>query len=87
MGKKLFKTSPSTVMNWIRKAGLEAKDPEISGDIKEIEFDEMWHFINSKKTRNGYSKRLIVARGELLPGLQASVILRPSENFTKSLSI
>ena len=36
-------------MNWIKKAGLDAKDPKISGDIKEIEFDEMWHFINSKR--------------------------------------
>ncbi len=36
-------------MNWIKKAGAEAKMPEITEDIKEIEIDEMWYFIGSKK--------------------------------------
>ncbi|MDR2645747.1 MAG: hypothetical protein LBC04_01010 [Holosporaceae bacterium] len=34
-----------------KEIGLETKEPEISEDIKEIEFDEMWHFINSKKQK------------------------------------
>ncbi len=38
-------------MNWIKKAGAEVKMPEISEDNKEIEFDEMWHFIGSKKQK------------------------------------
>jgi len=81
---KLFRVSPSTAMNWIKRAGIEAKDPEISEDIREIEFDEMWHFIRSKKTKNGYSKRLIVAQGELLPGLRATVILQHLNDCTIS---
>ncbi|MDR3224410.1 MAG: hypothetical protein LBT03_02430 [Holosporales bacterium] len=32
--------------------------PEISGDIKEVEFDEMWHFIGSKKVRSRSSRPL-----------------------------
>jgi transposase-like protein len=79
---KLFKVSPSTAMNWIKRAGLEAKDPDISEDIREIEFDEMWHFLYSKKTKNGYSKRLIAAQGELLPGLRATVILQHLNDYT-----
>ena len=61
----------------------KTKKPEISSIIQEIEFDEMWHFIGSKKTKNGSSKRWIVAEGELLPGLQAIVMLKPSKGSMK----
>jgi hypothetical protein len=35
--------------HWIREAGLNAEEQVIGGEITEIEFDEMWHFIQSKK--------------------------------------
>jgi transposase len=82
MAKKIFKCSPTTIMNWVKKWSDRLELPEISGDIKEMEFDEMWHFIGSKKTRNGYLKRLIVARGKPSHGLRATVILQRSKNFT-----
>jgi len=47
-----------------------------------MEFDEMGHFIGSKKTKNGSSKRWIVAQGELLPGLSVIVMLQPSRSPT-----
>ena len=69
-------------MNWIKQASAEVKMPEITNDIKEIEFDEMWHFIGSKKTKNGSSKLLIVNQEKLLPGLRVTAILRLSGNYT-----
>ncbi len=60
----------------------KTKEPQISSTIQEIEFDEMWHFIGSKKTKSGSSRPWIVLQGELLPGLQAVVMLQPSEGFT-----
>ena len=69
-------------MNWIKKASSEVKMPEITNDIKEIEFDEMWHFIGSKKTKNGFSKLLIVNQEKLLPGLRVTAILQPLKNCT-----
>ena len=36
--------------------------------IKEMEFDEMWHFIGSKKTSSGLSKPWIVLQEELWHG-------------------
>lgn len=69
-------------MNWIKKASAEVKMPEITNDIKEIEFDEMWHFIGSKKTKNGFSKLLIVNQEKLLPGLRVTVMLQLSKNYT-----
>ncbi len=83
---KIFGHSPSVVYRWITKEMDKTKEPILSGDIKEIAFDEMWHFINSKKTKNGSSKPWIVAQGELLPGLQAVVMLQHSSDFTTKLS-
>ena len=82
LSKKIFHCSPTTIMNWVKKAAAETKMPEITNDIKEIEFDEMWHFIGSKKTKNGYSKLLIANQEKLLPGLQVTVMLQLSENYT-----
>ena len=82
LGTKLFKVSPTTIMNWVKKEAQTIEIPEVSGDIKEMEFDEMWHFIGSKKTKNGSSKRLIVAQGELSPTLSAIVILQHLDDST-----
>ena len=82
LAKKIFHCSPTTIMNWVKKASSETKMPEITNDIKEIEFDEMWHFIGSKKTKNGFSKLLIANQEKLLPGLQVTVMLQLSENYT-----
>ncbi|MDR1560904.1 MAG: hypothetical protein LBS23_00935 [Holosporaceae bacterium] len=46
MANKIFKCSPTTVMNWIKKSAKEVEMPKICGDIKEIEFDEMWQVLN-----------------------------------------
>jgi len=49
-----------------------------------MEFDEMWHFIGAKKTKDGSSKPWIVAQGELWPGLSVVVILQHSnDSMTK----
>ena len=82
LAKKIFKWSPTTIMNWVKKASAETKMPEITEEIKEIEFDEMWHFIGAKKKENGYSKLWIAKQEKLLPGLQVIVMLKPSENCT-----
>ena len=76
---KLFGHSPSLIYGWINEAGAALPEPDISDDIKEIEFDEMWHFLKSKKTKNGSSRPWIVAQGEPLHGLQVVVMLIPSD--------
>ena len=82
---KLLGVSHTLTYRWIVQAMEKVREPIVSGDIKEMEFDEMWRFVGSKKIKNGSSKRWIVAAGELLPGLSAIVMLQPLENFiTKS---
>jgi IS1 transposase len=43
--------SRTTVYYWIRQAAARTEEPIIADDIREIEFDEMWHFIQSKKRK------------------------------------
>ena len=45
---KLLGRDRSLIYRWIREAGLNMTEPEINGEITEIEFDEMWHFIQKK---------------------------------------
>jgi hypothetical protein len=42
---KVFDRDRTLIYCWIREAGLNTPEPEVSEDIQEIEFDEMWHFV------------------------------------------
>lgn len=77
---KFFGRDRSLIYRWVKEAGLSFDDPEIDGEIREIEFDEMWHFIQSKKQNFGSSKPLIVAQGKLSHGYSAVVILQHSDD-------
>jgi transposase len=79
---KIFNTWPSLVYRWIVEAGAKLPEQEVSGEIKQMGFDEMWHFVGNKKTSFGSSRPLTVAVGELWPGCSAVVILQPSSDST-----
>jgi len=51
---KLFGRNRSLIYRWIREAGLSMPEPVIDGSISEIEFDELWHFLQSKKQDLGH---------------------------------
>ena len=72
----------SLVYRWIREYGESLPEPSVSGEIMQMEFDEMWHFIQRKKEKFGSSKQLTVAHGELWPGYSAIVILKPFKGST-----
>lgn len=84
---KLFGVTPPAVLKWIRQEAATLREPEVSGSIREMEFDEMWHFIHSKKTKNGSSRPWIVLQGEPWPGLSAVVMLQPSGGSTTKSNI
>jgi len=82
---RIFGIDHTLVYRWIRSFGESLPEQEVSGEIKRMEFDEMWHFIGSKKTSFGSSRPLTVAHGKPWPGCLAIVILQHSESFmTKS---
>ena len=50
--------SPSTVLYWVRNFALKVYEKPIPrGDVA-IELDEMWHFLQSKKIKFGYGRRI-----------------------------
>lgn len=77
MGKiaQLFKVSTVAVLKWIRAAALsaEASSPVASSDI--VMIDEMWHFVNGKKTKYGSGEPLMGFRVNLLDGNWALVVM------------
>jgi transposase len=73
---KLLDVSAVAVYKWVRKAALEIPAPEPVGEVKEIEVDELWHFLHSKKTSVGSGKPMIVLSGVVSPGLWAAVMLQ-----------
>jgi transposase len=75
---RILRIDHTLVYRWVREFGESLPEPTVPGDIRQIEFDEMWHFIKNKKTGFGSSKPLIVAQGELWPGCSAVVMLQHS---------
>src|SRR5215510_15256782 len=78
---KLFGVSRTTTYYWVRQGAEKTDEPSISPDTKAIDFDEMWHFIQSKKENSGLSKPWIIAQGEPLPGYSVVVMLQPSNDY------
>lgn len=82
---KLFDVCPASVQRWLEKESAMLADPQISESVREIEFDEMWHFVGAKKTKDGSSKRWIALQAKPSRGLSAVVMLRRSDgSMTKS---
>jgi transposase len=79
----IFDSWPSLVYRWIMEAGAKLPESNVSGEVRQMEFDEMWHFIRQKKENYGSSKPLTVAHGELWPGFSAIVILQHSDDYIK----
>jgi transposase-like protein len=75
---RLLKVSRPTVYRWVRQHAEQLPEPTIPLEITEIEFDEMWHYIGSKKTPGGSGKPWTVVHGELSPGSSVVVMLAPS---------
>ncbi|GHU18137.1 hypothetical protein FACS189472_06030 [Alphaproteobacteria bacterium] len=63
--------------------------PKISGDIKEIEFDEMWHFLERKENQKWIFKAVDRVKKDSRMGYRQArccniqKTLRPSKTFKK----
>lgn len=72
---KLFKVSAVAVLKWIRQASdkLEAVS---SPKATLIQVDEMWHFVNGKKTKFGSGEPFVGYHVELSPGTWGIVLMQ-----------
>lgn len=72
---KLLGVSHVSVYRWIKAEAESIKVPHKDVDSKYVMIDEMWHFVNGKKTKFGSGKPLIQYTGEILPGKLAHVLI------------
>jgi len=50
---KIFGLSSGTIHNYVKEAAAALPNAEISNDITDMEFDEMWHYIGEKNENSG----------------------------------
>ena len=80
---RLFDVSRTSVLNWIRSFGKSMPEPMLDTKIEEVEFDEMWHFINKKNKKYGYGEPCIVLESKPSDGVLAIVMLKRLESSLK----
>src|SRR5690348_14653165 len=84
---KLLGVSHVAVYKWIKAAGEEAPAPSTTPEGNIVQIDEMWHFVNGKKTRFGSGGPSILWHGEPWPGSWVGVMMRPANgSSTRSAS-
>ncbi len=77
---RLLGVSEVSVYKWIRKEATSLPEPEVPADVEVVELDEMWHFVNGKKTNTGSGGLSIRSKGEPWPGFSVDVTMRPAAN-------
>ena len=81
---RLLHTSATSVLSWVRKFALENYEKlQTSSEAVVIQLDEMWHFLNLKKTSFGYGKHIVLIQGNSLTGNAAIVIPIHLKNYSK----
>ena len=63
---RLLKVSNVAVLKWVHKEAQRIEKTDILGGDKIIMVDEMWHFVNGKKTKFGSGKPLMLCQSERL---------------------
>ena len=50
--------SPPTVYRWVRDAAGALPKPEVDASVREVEIDEMWHFLMRKGNKRWILKAI-----------------------------
>ena len=79
---RLLDVSHVTIYKWLRAAGEAAPVPAATPSSGIVQIDEMWHFVNGKKTRFGCGEPTILWHGEPWPGNWVGVMMRPAGDFS-----
>ena len=84
---KLLGVSHVAVYSWVRAAGEATPAPPATPSSGIVQIDEMWHFVDGKKTRFGSGRPLTLWHGEPWPGSWVGVMMRPADDCsTRSAS-
>ena len=77
---KLFGVSKAMVQKWINEFDAKVPKNQLTEIHTGMKYSEIESFIKSNKDYLGGNKQWIVAKGEVLPGYSAILILRRSDN-------
>ncbi|MCL2288217.1 MAG: hypothetical protein FWC33_03420 [Candidatus Bathyarchaeota archaeon] len=84
---KLLQIDHTLVYRWIQSFGESLPEPKSSYDIKQLEFDELWCFVDLKKETFESLKQLIMKHEKLLPEFLVNEILQRLDDSMIKLSI
>ena len=76
---KLLGVSHVAVYKWVRAAGEAAPTPSATPSSGIVQIDEMWHFVEGKKTRFGSGGPTTLWHGEPWPGSWVGVMMRHAD--------
>ena len=76
---RLFGVSEVAVYKWIRAEAESIPEPSPKSSSGIVQIDEMWHFVNGKKTRFGSGGPLILWHGEPWHGSWVGVMTKPAK--------
>ena len=79
---KLLGVSHVAVYKWVRAAGEGTPAPSATPSSGIVQIDEMWHFVDGKKTRFGSGGPTTLWHGEPWPGSWVGVTMRPADGFS-----
>src|SRR5215207_10746726 len=82
MTAKLLGVSHVAVYKWVRAAGEGTPAPSATPSSGIVRIDEMWHFVDGKKTRFGSGGPTTLWHGEPWPGSWVGVMMRPAAGFS-----
>lgn len=88
MGKiaRLYRVSTVAVLKWVKAAALEANSINPVSESSIVMIDEVWHFVNGKKTKYGSGEPLMGYRVDLLDGNWAIVAMPAPESLSHTLT-
>ncbi|AGF51677.1 transposase [Synechocystis sp. PCC 6803] len=74
---KLLGVSTQSVLNWIRDFGEANYEKPAPDSAIVVELDELWHFLQAKKTSYGSGRHMTVLLGDSSTGNWEIVIVKP----------
>ncbi len=78
---KIIGVSEVAVYKWVKAAGAAVPDPSSEAGAKSIVLiDEMWHYVEGKKTRFGSGKPMMLCNIRSSPGIGVGVLTAASKN-------
>ena len=78
---KIIGVSEVAVYKWIKAAGAAVPDASGEAETKSVVMiDEMWHYVNGKKTKFGSGKPMMLCNVRSSPGIWVGVLTAASKN-------